>query len=275
MISPAVTISLVPQAKGGPFVFWGELESSCAEAASLGFDAVEIFPPSADALDARQLKSLLASHRLKLAAMGTGAGWVLHKLRLTDPDPTIRQRAVEFASSVIDFAGGFGAPAIIGSMQGRFDNGLSRERALVWLREALEQLAARARTQGAPLLFEPLNRYESNLINCVEDGLALLQSLKARNVKLLCDLFHMNIEEVSIPDALRSAASHLGHLHFVDSNRRAAGLGHLDFAPIVQALRDIGFAGYVSAEALPWPDSEKAAKQTMAAFRKYFSDFSA
>ena len=63
---------------------------------------------------------------------------------------------------------------------------------------------------------------------------------------------------------------YLGHLHFVDSNRRPAGLGHLDFAPVVQALREIGYAGYVSAEALPYPNSEKAAEQTMITFKKYF-----
>ena len=90
MIKSAVTISLVPEAQGGPFVFWDNLAGSCAKAEALGFDAVEIFAPSAEALDARQLKQLLTQHRLNLAALGTGAGWVLRKLRLTDPDPAVR-----------------------------------------------------------------------------------------------------------------------------------------------------------------------------------------
>ena len=79
----------------------------------------------------------------------------------------------------------------------------------------------------------------------------------------------MNIEEADIGEALRDAGKRLGHLHFVDSNRRPAGCGHLDYGPIGAALREIVYAGYASAEALPWPDSQAAAEQTMKAFRRW------
>src|SRR5438105_3585325 len=98
-IFSAVTISLVPEARGGPFVFWDDLARSCESAAALGFDAVEVFPRSADEVDARQLKELLNKHELKLAGMGTGAGWVVRKLRFTDPEPEVRRRAREFAAA--------------------------------------------------------------------------------------------------------------------------------------------------------------------------------
>ena len=81
MIRSSVTISLVPEAKGGPFVFWGDLEGSCAKAARLGFDAVEIFAPSPEVLRKTEVKDLLGKNKLTLAAAGTGAGWLLHKLR--------------------------------------------------------------------------------------------------------------------------------------------------------------------------------------------------
>ena len=270
MIHSAVTISLVPEARGGPFVFTDDLAAGCAKAAALGFDAVEIFPRSTDQLNARQLKQLLKQHRLKLAAMGTGAGWVVHKLRLTDPDPMIRAQARAFVARVVDFAGSFGAPAIIGSMQGRSDDTVSREQAFTWLREHLEQLGPRAHALGAPLLYEPLNRYETNLVKSVADGLELLKPLRTKNVKLLVDLFHANIEEASIANALRLAGHDLGHLHFADSNREAAGFGHTDFAPIAEALHGIGFRGYASAEILPLPNGDDAAAQTIASFRKWF-----
>lgn len=270
MIQSAVTISLVPEARGGPFVFWDDLAAGCARAAAHKFDAVEIFPRSTEELNARQLKQLLKQHKLKLAAMGTGAGWVVHKLRLTDPDPELRAKARSFIASVIDFAGGFGAPAIIGSMQGRSEGTVVREQAFNWLREALEQLAPRAHGFGVPLFFEPLNRYETNLVKSVADGLELLKPLRTKNVRLLVDLFHANIEEANIADALRLAGHDLGHVHFADSNRQAAGLGHTDFGPAADALREIGYNGFVSAEILPLPDSETAAKQTMTSFRKHF-----
>ena len=263
----SITISLVPEAKGGPFVFWGDLAAHCAKAAELGFEAVEVFAPSGDAL--KQVKPLLAEHKLSLAAAGTGAGWVLHRLRLTDPDAGVRERARQFVGQIIDAAGNLGAPAIIGSMQGRYEGAVSRDQALGWLEEALNELGERAAGFKVPLLFEPLNRYETNMITSIEDGVVFLNRLATRNVKLLADLFHMNIEERSLAEAIHFAGSIIGHVHFVDSNRLAAGRGHIDLAEVVTALRVIEYQGYLSAEALPFPDSESAARQTIESFNRY------
>src|SRR6266852_2411362 len=115
----AITISLVPQANGGPFVFWGDLAAGCQRAAQLGFHAVEIFAPSADTIDRKALRDLLSQHRLEVAAMGTGGGWLIHKWHLCHADAKLRQQAREFIRQIIDLAGEFGAPAIIGSLQGR------------------------------------------------------------------------------------------------------------------------------------------------------------
>jgi sugar phosphate isomerase/epimerase len=270
MIQSAVTISLVAEAAGGPFVYWHDLPNAIAEARSLGFDAVEVFPPSPDAVDPRELKRLLGDQGLKLAAVGTGGGWVRQKLHLCLPEASARQRARDYIRGIIDLAGGLGAPAIIGSMQGRWGDGVSREQAQGWLLEALADLGAHAEVYGVPLLYEPLNRYETNLVNTVEQGLALLKELPVGRVKLLCDLFHMNIEEVDIAASLMAAGSHLGHLHFVDSNRRPAGNGHLDYGPIARALQSLDYGGYASAEAFAWPDSGAAARQTITRFRQLF-----
>jgi sugar phosphate isomerase/epimerase len=84
----------------------------------------------------------------------------------------------------------------------------------------------------------------------------------------LADTFHMNIEEVSIPQALEFAAERLGHVHLVDSNRRAPGQGHIDFAACAAALRRTGYAGYLCAEILPWPDSRQAASWAREFYRQ-------
>lgn len=268
----AVTVSLVPEARGGPFIFWDDLPAAASKAKQLRFDALEIFAPSADALNESQLRHLLSDNGLALAALGTGAGWVRHRLTLTSPDASIRKRAREFVRSLIDLAAAFSASAIIGSMQGRFGDGLDRDTALHHLADALEELAEHANRRNVPLIFEPLNRYETNLVNTLADGVTLLQSIKATNVRLLADLFHMNIEEVDIPRAIRSAAPHIAHVHFADSNRRPADSGHTDLAAIAAALRDINFRGYISAEALPYPTPDDAALLTMMSFRRFFVD---
>lgn len=267
-LKSAITLSLTPEARGGPFVFSEGLADGFARAAALGFDAVEIFPPSAAALDARELKELCARYNLKIAACGTGAGWVKHQLRLTHPDAEHRRQAREFIAGIIEAAGQVGVPAIVGSMQGRWDATVSREQALGWLAEALDELAPRAAAHGQPLFFEVLNRYESNLLHRVEEALQLLSQVCATNVRLLCDLFHMAIEEADIPAALRLTGAKLGHVHFADSNRRAIGFGHTAMPPVIAALREIGYAGYLSGEVLPLPDSQAAAAQTIQAFRE-------
>jgi sugar phosphate isomerase/epimerase len=266
----AITISLVPQARGGPFVFWDDLAAACRTAAELGFDAVEIFAPSPEAVDRLELRQLLDELRLKVAAVGTGAGMVVHGLNLTDPDPARRAAACDFVSQMIDFGGHFGAPAIIGSMQGRWGGDRPREAVLELLRSSLNELGPHAARHNVPLIYEPLNRYETNLINTIEDGVQLMSSLATENVKLLADLFHMNIEESDLAAAIRAGGDHIGHVHFVDSNRRPAGMGHLDFGPIAQALRDIGYVGYLSAEAFSYPNAEAAAQQTIDTYRRYF-----
>lgn len=266
----AITISLTPQAHGGPFVFWDDLAAGCAKAVQLGFDGVEIFAPAPESLGADRLKPLLKKHRLKLAAVGTGAGWVIHQLTLTSPDASVRSQAREFIRSIVGAGGKLGAPAIIGSMQGRWGQTVPRESAIAWLTEALDDLGEHARQYGVPLIYEPLNRYETNIVNTQADGVALLKTLKTGNVKLLADLFHMSIEETNIAGAIRDSAGAIGHVHLADSNRRPAGNGHLRFAPIAAALRDIGYAGYVSAECFPWPNSDSAAAKTIESYRNYF-----
>jgi len=269
VIKTAVTVSLVAQAKGGPFVYWDGLDAAAASAARHGFDALEVFAPSAASVDRPALHALLKRHGLAAAAFGTGGGWLVHQWHLTHADPAIRAQAREFIRAVIDLGGDFGAPAIIGSMQGKAEGTVSRDQALAWLAEALADLGDHAAKRGVPLLYEPLNRYETNLLNRQLDAAKFLEAHGLANVQLLCDLFHMNIEETSNAETLRACGRHVGHVHFADSNRRAIGFGHTAVAPVVAALRDLGYAGYLSAEILPLPDSEAAAAQTIQAIRAH------
>jgi sugar phosphate isomerase/epimerase len=262
----AITISLVHEAKGGPFVFWHDIPKACAQARELGFDAVEIFPPQAWGYDVEGLNPALKENNLSVAAMGTGAGKVKHNLTLTSVNDTIRERAREFVAAMIDCAAEHNAPAIIGSMQQSAER-IDRNAALQYFQEAIEELAPLAAAKNQILLIEPLNRYETNLINTVQQGLEFISSLKANNVRLLLDLFHMNIEEQNIPQVIRLAGPAVGHVHFADSNRRAVGFGHMEYRHIIQALRDINYSGYLSAEILPWPNSEAAAAQTIESFK--------
>jgi len=264
-ISSAVTVALAPEVKAGPFVHHTNLEGLdplFARLRKLGFPGVEIFPRTPEDIDPAFLKPLLEKHGLRLAAVGTGAGWVVHKLRLSDPDANRRASAVEFVRELIQRAGALGAPVIIGSMQGKSDPD-GTEPTMARLRESVGVLARESAAVGQKLLVEPLNRYESDLLNQVGDVCALADEVGEKAVSVLADLFHMNIEETDIARALLDCGAQLGHVHLADSNRLAAGFGHTAMAPIFAALKSIDYSGFVSAEVFPKPDADAAMMATL------------
>jgi sugar phosphate isomerase/epimerase len=265
----AVTVCLVPEARQGPFVFHEGLDAGCRAAVELGFDGVEIFPESAAGLEGSGLARRLAAHGLTLAAVGSGAGWVKHKLHLCHPESTVRAQAVSFIGELVDRAGELGAPVIVGSMQGRGEGAMAREQAIPLLAEALHALGDRAARHGQVLLYEPLNRYETNLFNRQADAAECIRAHGLTTVKLLCDLFHMNIEEADMPAALIACGDLVGHIHWADSNRQAIGFGHTTVEPIVGALAQIGYHGYLSAEVFPFPTPLAAARQSIESCRTF------
>jgi len=264
----AITLAQVPEAKAGPFVFHQPLPEGFALAAELGFDAVELFLPGPDFIGVDEVKAMASAHDLSIAAVGTGAGMVQHGLSLTDPDPTRRRDALAFVLSMIDFGGQLGAPAILGSMQGKWGGEVSQGQSLTWLTDALKAADERAAQNGVAFIYEPLNRYETNQFNQLAPAATYLNDHELEHTVLLADLFHMNIEEADLGKALRDAGSKVGHVHFADSNRQAVGFGHTEMSSVLEALGEIGYGGYLSAEIFPLPDPETAARQTIESFRR-------
>ena len=266
-----VTLSLVPALRGGPWILWDELSIGLEKAHALGFDAVELFTEDASAGKPGELARLLEKNDLSLGAVGTGAGKVIKGLTITSSDQAVREQAKSFIVEMIYFGAEFAAPAIIGSMQGNCGKESTVADARKYLGDALSFLGEKASQAGTFLLYEPLNRYETNLFNHFEEAADFLDEMKIEGVRLLADLFHMNIEEKDIASSLLAGARRLGHVHYADSNRRAVGFGHTPIEPIAQALKKTDFEGYISAEVFDWPDPESAAKQTISSFRKHFS----
>ncbi len=265
----SATVCLIPELARGPFLYSGDLGDCCRRAAAAGFDAVELIPPSPDAVNPAVLRDLLESNRLALSTISTGGAYLVDRLHLCSPVAERRRRAIDFATQIIDLAGPLGGRVIVGVVKGFVEPGVQRADAEAWLREGIDELGRHAAARGTCVVIEPLNRYESPWFNRLDEGMALVRSLQTRNVRLLADLFHMNIEEASIPAALRDAAEYIGHVHFADSNRRAMGQGHIDCAEIGRVLREIGYQGYLTAEVFAHPDADTAARQTISAYRQH------
>ena len=242
-----------------PFVLGPDLEPGFQLAAELGFDAIEIFPPTLDSIDVPKLKELAAKHSLPVSTIGTGGGAVAQGLTLTDPDADVRSRAKDYIRGVIDRAGELGGSAILGSMQGRAGD-RDKAEVIAMLGDAMAEMAEYATKWNQPFLYEPLNRYETDLIHRLDDAKALLEKHEATNAQILADLFHANIEEADVCESLKRNASRIGHVHFVDSNRWPAGNGHSDMTAAWKTLASLNFQGYLAVESFPLPNPTEAAK---------------
>jgi sugar phosphate isomerase/epimerase len=248
--------------------FKGNLETNLARIASFGYNGVELAIRDPKLVDLDSLEKLVRKHNLSVPAIGTGQAWGEEGLSFTDPDETIRRAAIDRLKSHVPAASRFGAIIIIGLIRGIVKPGVEQGQAMSWLIAALRECSEAARGYGILLALEPINRYETTLINNTTQGLDLIEHVAADNFGLLLDTFHMNIEEPVIEDSLRACNQHIFHFHVADSNRWYPGAGHLDFKSILSTLAATGYQGYISGEFLPKPDAETAARQCIAYMRK-------
>ncbi len=244
--------------------FKGDLETNLAHLASMGYDGVELAIRDPSLVDVGALESLLRKHNLSVPAIGTGQAWGEEGLSFTDPDPSVRRAAIKRIKSHVPLAARFNsAVIIIGLVRGIVKAGVDHAQAMAWLVEALQECCAAAALAGVCLALEPINRYETTLINNVAQGTELVERVGADNFGLLLDTFHMNIEEPSIEASIRQAGSHILHFHVADSNRWHPGAGHLDFRALLKALFETGYQGFVSGEFVPMPAAPTAARRAI------------
>jgi sugar phosphate isomerase/epimerase len=250
--------------------FKGELETNLRQIAALGYDGVELAIRDPKLVDLDNLEELVAICGLSVPAIGTGQAWGEEGLSFTDPDPARRRLAIERIKSHIPVALRFKAIIIIGLIRGIVKPGVEPAQAMDWLVEALSECSAAALSHGISLALEPINRYETTLINSAADGLDLIKRVGADNFGLLLDTFHMNIEEPAIEASIRACDDHIFHFHVADSNRWYPGAGHLEFESILKALFDTGYTGWISGEFLPEPVAETAARESIAYLKQIF-----
>lgn len=257
-----------------PLFHAGHLRRGLELAARLGYDGVELNLRDSDELDQAQILAWITDLALAVPSIGTGQSFFVDQLSLCNPDPTVQQAVRQRMEGHIRFAARLGARVVLGSIRGRTDRLAPPARPVSYATalEATRRIAEYAQTLGVELLVEPINRYETDLLNTIGDALAFIQQVGAPNLGIVADTFHMNIEEASLTASLAGAGSYLWHVHWVDSNRRAAGMGHLDFPAMLATLRAIGYAGYLSAEVLPWPDDDTAAECWLATTRHLLAE---
>ena len=258
--------------------FKGDFESNVAKIAGMGYDGVELAIRDPGLVDSGDLLRVVSDHGLEVPAIGTGQAWGEEGLSFTDPDPAVRAAAIDRVKSHVPLAARLGAACgersrtviIIGLLRGIVKAGVTHGQAMEWLVEALQACcAAASKGPGAVrIALEPINRYETTLINNVDQGLELVEQVGADNMGLLLDTFHMNIEDAVIEDSIRACGDRIFHFHVADSNRWYPGAGHLDFGSILDALFATGYQGFVSGEFMPLPDADTGAERGIGYLRQ-------
>lgn len=172
---------------------------------------------------------------------------------LVDASDDAVRATQDYLRGCVDFAHAIGAPAVCGpfyAATGRVwpMTAEARRTAYAHWREALAPVVDHAGEQGVTLGIEPLNRYETSLVNTVAQGLEGLDGLLGDALGLALDTYHLGIEERSSAGAIREAGEHLVHLQVCGNDRGAPGGDQTDWAGILEALDEVGYAGPLNIE---------------------------
>lgn len=216
-------------------------------AAAMGYEAIELpveSPGDWDPAAARDLLAELGLAPYVVGAMAPGRDLV---------DAASIESTQTYLKHCLDVAETLGAGIVAGpftAATGRTWRMTAAERAdvIAVLRASLAPLVDDAASRGLTLAIEPLNRYETSIINTVEQGLDVLEPLLGAGLGLALDTYHLNIEEKSPTDAIRLAGEHLAHVQVCGNDRGAVGDDHTDWPAILDALDDAGYTGPLNLE---------------------------
>ncbi|MDP6350150.1 MAG: sugar phosphate isomerase/epimerase [Chloroflexota bacterium] len=207
-----------------------------------GYQAVELnYPGVID--DVAGAKAALADSPLHPRTMCCTPG---HDLAVLDDDPATR---LTLFLRTLDLAADLDVETLVSvPVRGPLPEGVTEMEELDIYTAALHLLGQAAGERGLQIVIEPLIRYETHLINTLQDAAATAARANHPAIRILADFFHMNVEEADIAASIREHGDAIGHVHLADSNRLNPGRGHLDFAPGLRALVDAGYDGVMALE---------------------------
>ena len=254
---------------------WDEGSPSKFELVSAaGYTSVDL-TAVVDSCDWTEAARLAERFSLEISGLTCDSGWPAEDHDLANKNALNRQKAVDYFKRQIECVKVVGGDylIVVPSAVGKFRSmGVDTAEDWTWAVESVCNLTETAANNHVTLVIEPLNRYESCIVNTAEDVSRFVKEVDHPNVRALLDTYHMNIEESDIEKAFLIVRDCLEVVHFADSNRRALGRGHIDFRPVVAGMKAIGFDRTIVLECTaPGPDPFRADKggttaQTMATY---------
>lgn len=237
------------------------LEVTCQRLKKFGYDGIEL-EGEPDKYSPSKIKKLCKEYDLAVLGIAGMYPWPTKERDLSNPNPRIRSRAVDYLKKCCDFANQVGSPLIIvvPSAVGKTEPISDPQTEEEWEKaveeewnyavESVNKAALYAEGAGVILVIEAINRYETFLVNSAKQALQFAKQVDSPAVKVHLDSFHMNIEESSLAGAVRETGGMLFNFHVADSNREAVGRGHINFKEIMGALNKINYDKSLSLEPL-------------------------
>ena len=248
-------------------IFQGwKIEDTLAYAARVGYQGVEVAPFTLanSVLDVplnerKKIREAAIRHGIEIA----GIHWVLVKpegLFINHPDAAVRKHTSEYFCALVDFCADLGGKVmVVGSPKQRnVPEGVSRDQALEWATNCFRQAVKKAEEREVTICFEPLTPAETNFINTAAEAIEFTQRLPSPRFKIILDAKAMCSEVKTIPQIIRESWPHFAHFHANDKNMKGPGFGDVDFKPIAAALKQAGYAGFVSVEVFKFDEGAEA-----------------
>lgn len=227
--------------------------------ASMGFDFVELPIENPDHISVPKLAPVLKDLGLEAIICTAVTG----ERDLSAATPAARQMGLDYFEACLKLGEGLGASCVVGPLYapvGKTRLETASERQAEWERSraSLAQLTKTAGNCGVSLGLEPLNRFETDMVNTVEDALRMLDDVGSPHLGIAFDSFHMNIEETDFCRAVEMAGDRLLHLQVSDSHRGVPGEGNSDWDGLRRGLKSINYQGKIGIESFS-PDASSLA----------------
>lgn len=260
------------------FKDWNDIRRTAAYVKETGYDGLEIAPFTF----AEEVGDIPAAVRKEIVDAAAavdldilGIHWVFvgpKGVHLTHPDPAVRERTARYLVDLVHFCGDIGGEAIIfGSPKQRnLLEGVSYAMAFDHARLVFEEALPACESRGVTICMEPLTHLETDFCDTVEKTVELIEAVSHPNFQLILDTKAMAFEEESRPALIQRYARYLRHYHANDENLEGPGFGDVDFGPIFDALRGIGYERYVSVEVFKFDPGPEAIAERSLAYMKRF-----
>ena len=250
--------------------YQGSLEQSFAALAELGYSGVELMTLDPSRLDWDQIRRQAETHGLVIPLVCTGEIFGQLGLSFANPNKQNRQEALKRVKEMIDFAEFLGANINIGRVRGHYCGELTREQSYRYAVEAFRQISEYAAGKNVQIALETVTIMQTNFINTLAEAKQVISDVGCDNFRVMMDVFHLNLEEKDICQAIDEYSDLNIHVHLADNNRRYPGHCGLDFEKIIRCFYQNGYDGAFCTEIFQIPDQQAAAEGAMRHLKPIF-----